>query len=128
MKTLSLAALTLAVVFAAPALFAEQTGIDGIQLDYLAKIVTFNHSSHADLDCAKCHHQWDGASDITGCATPGCHDVFDKQDRTERSLYHVIHKGSGDIGGCVSCHKAEAGDDRERKKLLAGCARSACHP
>ncbi len=122
-------ALVLAAWVAAPALHAADAPADGTKLAYLSKVVVFNHSAHKAQDCKTCHHKWDGAAAIQKCTTAGCHDVFDKKDKTDKSLYAKIHgKSSSTMLGCVECHKKAAGDDKEKAKELAGCAKSKCHP
>ena len=123
-----ISAAALLTAFVLPSLMAAEAPPDGRELSYLSKVVVFNHSAHASQECVRCHHKWDGTSEIAGCTMAGCHDVFDKTVNEPASLYFIIHKGSGDMGGCVNCHKAQAGDDRDLKKKLTGCAQSACHP
>ena len=114
--------------FALSGLMAADAPADGSELAYLpSKTVIFNHSSHAALDCAACHHKWDGSSAVQKCTSAGCHDVFDKKDATVNSLYWIIHK-SGQANSCLNCHKETAGADKDKKKELTGCSKSKCHP
>jgi hypothetical protein len=126
----------LALLFAAPAFVAEMACPDSLVMDhYKADTnnlkVEFNHSTHLDYACTECHHTWDeaGGEDPKSCASPGCHDAMDKRDKTEHSYYKAIHNmRAEEIQSCVSCHRDAAGDDREKKKELAGCRGSVCHP
>lgn len=125
---LSCAALLLAV--ALPSLYAVDSPSDPIEMAYLpSKTVMFPHTPHKDFECQKCHHKWDGKSDIVACASSGCHDSFDKKDRSEKSLYNMIHgKGSDTQMSCLACHKEQAGKDKDKRKKMLSCMGSACHP
>ncbi len=91
------------------------------------KVVVFNHTTHAALKCADCHHPVDGKEDFRACGTAGCHEGMDKKD--PMSYYSVMHNTKGaKFQTCVSCHIATAGADKDKKKELAGCAKSKCHP
>lgn len=66
--------------------------------------VAFSHTGHAALDCQACHHKWDGASPVQGCATDGCHtDVAAKKG--DDSFYMAFHD-RGSETSCVGCHFA----------------------
>ena len=47
-------------------------------------LVDFSHAGHgaAKIDCATCHHTWDGTGEIKGCGTAGCHDQPGSAART----------------------------------------------
>jgi cytochrome c553 len=117
---------------ALPAMTADAP--DGITLDHFKGepnnlVTTFNHSTHAEYECAECHHKWDGEGTPQSCADAGCHDVMDKKDKTAHSYYLVIHNmRPKELSTCVSCHKEKAGADKEMRKKLAGCKGSVCHP
>jgi cytochrome c553 len=114
--------------FALPNLFAGDAA-DGIKMDKTSQPVTFNHSTHTEENCEFCHHKSGGdTAAIKSCSSEGCHDVFDKTDKTEASYYKVIHGKHDTIPTCVSCHREKAGSDVEKKKELTGCKKSACHP
>ncbi len=126
----TLAALVLA--FALPAIHAEEAPADGIEMDYFDGgdrnyVTTFNHSTHTDASCESCHHA-EGEDQYKSCAAEGCHDVMDKKDKTAASYYNIIHGKGGDIATCMSCHREYVKDHPDRKKELAGCIGSACHP
>jgi hypothetical protein len=54
---------------------------------------------------------------------------MDKKDKTVNSYYKVLHDmRPKELSTCVSCHREVAGDDREKKRELAGCRGSVCHP
>ncbi len=121
----------LLAVFVLPSLAAQPaTPADGIKLEKGGKkVVVFNHSTHKDIKCTDCHHPVDGKEDFRSCATAGCHDILDKKDKSVNSLYQAMHKAKGaKFNTCVACHVATAGDDKDKKKELAGCAKSKCHP
>ncbi len=74
--------------------------------------VDFPHGKHdaLGLECTTCHHTWDGASDVKGCATAGCHDQPGK--RGENTYYTAFHGRKTDRS-CLGCHKTKkkAGND-----------------
>lgn len=122
--------LLLSTAFAASAFAAQpEVPADGIKMNRMSKVVIFNHSTHKDIKCTDCHHPVDGKEDFRSCATAGCHDNFDKKDKSVNSLYQAVHKAKDNkFNTCVACHVATAGDDKDKKKELAGCAKSKCHP
>jgi hypothetical protein len=67
-------------------------------------LVQFSHARHgaADVQCATCHHTWDGKSDVQSCAAPGCHDQPGKKGET--AFYAAFH-AKGTDRSCVGCHK-----------------------
>ncbi len=114
--------------FALPSLFAADAP-DGIKMDKTAQPVTFNHSTHTEENCEFCHHTSGGdTANIQKCSDAGCHDIMDKADKTSASYYKAMHGKHDTIPTCVSCHREKAGADAEKKKELAGCKQSACHP
>lgn len=128
--------LTAICLTASPAMNAEIEAPDSMAIDnFKAETgnlkVNFNHSSHTDYACIECHHQWD-----PGCGEPprpcsysGCHDVMDQREKSRSSYYKIIHDmRPKEFSTCVSCHRENAGDDREKKKEFAGCRGSVCHP
>jgi hypothetical protein len=44
------------------------------------------------------------------------------------SYYQAMHNRRAEISTCLSCHMEEAGDDRDKRRELAGCKGSVCHP
>lgn len=129
-KLFLLGILFLVAAFVMPAFAAQPDApADGIQMHKTSKTVVFNHSTHKDTKCVECHHPVDGKEDFRPCSTAGCHDNFDKKDKSVHSYYQAMHKAKEvKFQTCVSCHIAKAGDDKEKKKELAGCAKSKCHP
>lgn len=126
--TLGLVCFALVCFCALPALNAADAPADGLKLANTKKNVTFNHSTHKGEDCKACHHTWDGSSAIKKCTDAGCHDSFDKKDKSEHGYYNAMHTKKGAHKSCVACHKDAAGKDKDKKKLLTGCSKSACHP
>lgn len=93
------------------------------------KEVVFNHSTHADIACVDCHHPVDGKEDFRACGTAGCHDITGTKEKGVHSYNMAMHKKKDNkFQTCVSCHEKTAGADKEKKKELAGCAKSKCHP
>ena len=116
----------LVMAFALSSIYATDAPADGAVLNHMGGMeVTFNHSAHSALDCAECHHQ--GGEDYQ-CTASGCHDIMDKKDKTPASWYNAVHSKKASLSTCVSCHTENAGDDKDKKKELAGCKGSACHP
>lgn len=66
--------------------------------------VSFPHSTHFDINCKTCHHEWSGEDTETlSCTTSGCHDLTENtKDKTEAMLYfkNAYHQS------CIGCHKA----------------------
>lgn len=130
-KLLMLAIFCLTAVLVLPALASQpEVPADGIKMNKSGKKeVTFNHSTHADIACADCHHPVEGKEDYRSCATEGCHDITGTQEKSIRSYNQAMHKKKDNkYASCVSCHTEAAGDDKAKKKELAGCAKSKCHP
>lgn len=130
-KFLSLGLVCAALVCfcALPAVNAADAPADGQAMSHTKKPVTFNHSTHKSADCKVCHHTWDGAAAVKKCSDAGCHDNFDKKDKSVHSYYLAMHtKKAKKTDSCVSCHKKTAGKDKAMKKKLTGCKKSACHP
>ncbi len=101
---------------------------DGIQMKNGKKLVVFNHSTHTTVACGSCHHPVDGKEDFRKCGTAGCHDDF-KAKKGVKSYYNVMHaRKDTKFDSCMSCHLKTAGSDTAKKKELAGCAKSKCHP
>ena len=122
---LSAAAIVCLTAFVA---MAADAPADGLKMNHMGgkAPVVFNHSKHAATDCKECHHKWDGAAAIQSCAAAGCHDVMDKKDKTEKSLYYVMHeRKKAKQSTCLSCHAEKA--TKENKKMMTGCKKSACH-
>lgn len=125
-----------AILLAMPAFTAEVAAPDMITLDNYRSdtgnlVVEFNHSTHAEYDCTECHHNWDpGCGELPKpCSYSGCHDVMDKRDKSESSYFKIIHDmRPKTTSTCVSCHRESAGDSTEKRKELAGCRGSVCHP
>ncbi|MDR2050834.1 MAG: cytochrome c3 family protein [Deltaproteobacteria bacterium] len=116
-------------LFVMTAAAAPEVPADGLKMDRVKKVVVFNHSTHADLKCVDCHHPVNEVEDYRSCATAGCHDNLDQKDKSVNSYYQAFHKAKGaKFETCVSCHTKAAGNDRDKKRELAGCAKSKCHP
>lgn len=99
-----------------------------IKMEKTKNPVTFDHANHA-MDCKECHHKWDGAGAIVACSSAGCHDNFDKKDKSDHNYYKAMHGRGKTVTSCTSCHKAEGKKvDKARKKELTGCKKSKCHP
>ena len=100
---------------------------DGLKLEKMKQPVVFNHSTHSKGECVTCHHPVAGNTDFRPCATAGCHDVFDRKDKTEKSYFSIMHGKDLKHPSCISCHVRFAGDDPEKKKKLTACKNAACH-
>jgi hypothetical protein len=116
-------------LFVLTASAAPEAPADGLKMDRVKKVVVFNHSTHAELKCVDCHHPVNGVEDYRSCATAGCHDNLDQKDKSINAYYQVFHKAKGaKFETCVSCHNKVAGNDKDKKRELAGCVKSKCHP
>ncbi len=87
--------------------------------------VKFSHFDHQDVNCVKCHHTWDGKSQIKGCAAPGCHDNI-KHKAKPNSYFKAFHTLSSDIS-CRGCH-VKMNKEGQTDIATAPCANNACHP
>ena len=130
MKKIFILGLVLLVsAFALTAIAAPKAPEDGMKMELTKKPVVCDHPTHSKIECAACHHPVNGEETYQPCATAGCHDVLGTKDKSVNSYYQAMHKAKGSkYGTCVSCHQETAGDDKELKKALAGCAKSKCHP
>lgn len=91
--------------------------------------VIFNHEPHADVDCAQCHHQWDGKSeDIRACDASGCHDEYEDKGAPQ-SYYRAFHSRTDpslDYQSCMSCHRSKQQEGVEAGPV--SCAKgNSCH-
>lgn len=130
-RLLMLAIFCMTAALVLPAIAAQpEVPADGIKMNKSGKKeVTFNHSTHKTAACGDCHHPVDGKENYQPCATAGCHDITGTADKTIHSYNQAIHKKKdAKFQTCVSCHEAAAGNDKAKKKELAGCAKSKCHP
>lgn len=137
MKNWFIAGIVCAMVCAValPNLYAVDVPADGAKLDYMHGkndlVTIFNHSTHKAAGCEECHHM-KGDKQYAKCGDAGCHDNFDKKDKSVHSWYKVTHARKGTkLSTCVSCHAAavdEKGGDKAYKKEMTGCKGSGCHP
>jgi len=126
--------ITLAMAFllcTVPAM-AEKPAVpaDGIKMNATTKkVVVFNHSTHKDVTCEKCHHPVEGKSEYRKCSSAGCHDSMSRKDKTAKGYYNMIHnKKLVEIQSCLSCHVTVVKKDPSKKKELLSCKGSKCHP
>lgn len=86
-------------------------------------MVDFSHAKHeaAKVECATCHHTWDGKSDVQSCAAAGCHDQPGKKG--ENAYYTAFHFKKSDQS-CLGCHKMKRKEGN--KKVPVSCKH--CHP
>lgn len=101
--------------------------LESIADETLRVPVTFPHALHFDYNCQQCHHIWDKATPIVGCATSGCHDLAEipkgaegrplndpeTQIRYYKNAYHAM---------CIGCHKNIKASNKalEASKLALG--------
>ncbi len=121
-----------AFLFAAVA-YAEQPDVpaDGIEMKNTKNPVVFNHTTHKEIACGSCHHKVEGKENYGKCASAGCHDSFDRKDKSVKGYYRVMHAKDMQYASCVSCHIEtikDKQDDAELKKALTACKGSKCHP
>jgi len=85
-------------------------------------LVLFSHGAHnsAKVECATCHHTWDGSSDIRSCSASGCHDQPGKKGKT--SFYSAFHSKKSKTS-CLGCHKI---NKKAGKSVPVAC--KSCHP
>ncbi len=99
-------------------------------------VVDFPHSDHFGYKCQRCHHTWDGKSDVSSCMAKECHDqttapekslvkgeYTDEAKKYYKYAYHIQ---------CKDCHLDidEHNKAAESGEVLAngptGC--NGCHP
>lgn len=90
--------------------------------------VDFDHKFHTEFDCARCHHQWDGKSEIQACNTSGCHDNY-KSMGAANSYFKAFHANINpgvNHESCMNCHRTL---QQEGKKAgPTSCAKGkSCH-
>lgn len=85
--------------------------------------VDFPHGKHValPLDCVSCHHTWDGKSEISSCAAPGCHVETGKKG--PEAFYTAFHAKKTETS-CLGCHKIVK--KRDGKPVPVSC--KSCHP
>jgi len=124
-STATLCVLILAVTFAWAATKAPEslTLSPPETIKATKTFVTFPHAKHeaAKLECATCHHTWDGKSEIKNCSTAGCHDQPGKKGET--AYYTAFHAKKTD-SSCLGCHKTMK--KQGRKNVPVSCKQ--CHP
>ena len=108
------------------------------EMNWTRRPVPFSHQAHftalsdrgsQEELCVLCHHPVEGRESFLTCATEGCHDELNPKDKSVQSYFQATHKKKTEtFHSCVSCHEQAAGSDTGRKKRLAGCKDSACHP
>lgn len=117
-----------AVALAMPAIAARPAAPEGpMKMALTEKSVTFNHTSHASIDCGVCHHEVNGAENFGKCSAAGCHDALGAKEKGKNSYYRIAHDKKIE-NSCISCHTKAAGQDKDKKKTLTSCKGSACHP
>lgn len=87
--------------------------------------VKFSHFDHQDVNCGKCHHTWDGKSQIKSCASVGCHDDLEHK-AAPHSYFKAFHTLQSDVS-CRGCH-VKMNKAGETDLAVAPCANNACHP
>ncbi len=100
--------------------------------------VVFPHSTHFQFSCKSCHHEWDQASPVEGCASAGCHEKLwasppgttplgEKRIKSLTGAYHKV---------CRDCHRSELENlksqgmskQKAMSQLTAPIACEGCHP
>ena len=99
-----------------------------LQMQHTAKEkrhVVFSHTAHQQLDCVFCHHKPVAEKTFASCTAQGCHDNFDRKDKSEHSYYQAIHKRDSEKS-CAGCHRKLAKSSEAFKEKFRGC--TPCHP
>lgn len=129
-KTLSLWALIVALLFGNPFAFAKKT-LDAIYLpvgwltisaprgvEHKRSPVPFPHSLHFDSGCKACHHTWDGHTPVKSCKASGCHDLIEpqKEEKAKKTsdADNIRYYKAAYHQSCRACHMDLA---HERKKM-----------
>jgi hypothetical protein len=89
--------------------------------------VSFSHKSHSALECAACHHTWDGKGAIGGCMEKGCHDLAEavtpQEKKSPAFFYNAFHARGSQIS-CVGCH----GELKKAGQPTGPTGCQECHP
>ena len=99
-----------------------------MQMDHTANTkrhVTLSHTAHQQIDCVFCHHKPVDGNAFVSCTVSGCHDNFDRKDKSEHSYYQAIHRRNSEKS-CRGCHKKMSQTSEALKEKFRGC--SPCHP
>ncbi|MGD2037128.1 MAG: cytochrome c3 family protein [Desulfobacterales bacterium] len=71
--------------------------------------VEFPHSLHFKFECQTCHHTWEGATQINGCMTSGCHDAKVAATKSKQGLpsraEEIRYFKKAYHEQCIGCHK-----------------------
>lgn len=90
--------------------------------------VKFSHGQHGSIGCVKCHHMWDGTSEVQACNTAGCHDnLTERQD--PMSYFRAFHDKEADYS-CLGCHlksNIERKAHGQKPLSVAPCSNNGCH-
>ena len=104
--------------------------------------VQFPHATHFNLTCQRCHHDWNGKTEVQTCTTSGCHDqaktpkIEGTQESSDAIAIKYYKKAYHEL--CIGCHRDIKQKNRElelSKKSLkiemaktgpTGCVQ--CHP
>lgn len=120
--------LVFAVAMAGPAIAARPAApLEPVKMELTKMPVTFNHSTHASVDCGICHHPVEGVETYAACGSSGCHDVLDKKDKSWKSYYRLAHDRKVS-NSCLGCHVEVVKTDKAKRKELTSCKGSSCHP
>ena len=80
--------------------------------------VEFHHSKHFIYDCKRCHHKWEGITQIVNCTTSNCHDLLESPKGPTKYLSYtdtgIKYYKYAFHQRCVGCHKEI---NIERKKM-----------
>ena len=115
---------------AAPSLYAVDapgdmmlTPPEGMKFKKEAKPpVPFSHEKHKEIDCATCHHTWDGSSDIQKCTDSGCHDSLEYKSKENKDDIKLVEVAYHEM--CYQgCHK----DLKKEKKPTGPTSCAKCH-
>jgi hypothetical protein len=104
--------------------------------------VQFPHATHFDYACKRCHHDWNGKTEVQNCTTSGCHDQvktpkFDAtKEASETMAIKYYKKAFHEL--CIGCHKDIKQKNKElefsQKTLTVALAKTGptgciqCHP
>lgn len=87
-------------------------------VEQLRASVRFSHPTHYKISCQRCHHKWDGKTEIQTCTTSGCHDQAKTlkgeggKGATAKMEVKYFKKAYHSL--CIGCHR----DIREKNKEL----------
>jgi hypothetical protein len=79
--------------------------------------VEFNHPLHFEINCSRCHHEWDRDEAIVGCTTSGCHELTESPVKAGGSEFEgepaILYYKNAYHSLCIRCHQEIKADNKK---------------